>query len=189
MIKKLSYVLIALRISNLCYADSQVVVDSVLQEYKRGLEKEVVLIPQKSKDSSKSNIDYEPCFNEAAIHYNVPSNLLKAIATVESKMNPLAVGYNKNGSFDIGIMQINSHWLPKLQRIGVERGELLDGCKNIQIGAWILSDNIKRYGLTAEAIGRYNSPNPYYKSRYVKLVLAEYNRTKKAQMSLAVKGE
>lgn len=54
-------------------------------------------------------------------------------------------------------MQINSSWLPKLSRVGVKQSDLLDPCTNIQIGAWILSDNIKRYGFGLKAIGAYNA--------------------------------
>jgi soluble lytic murein transglycosylase-like protein len=121
---------------------------------------------------------YEGCFNTASVHYSVPSYLLKAIAKVESKMNPLAIGINRNGTYDIGIMQVNSSWFPRLAKVGIQRGELLDGCENIQVGAWILAQNIKRYGLTAEAIGRYNSSNAYYKNVYAYKVLDKYEEMK-----------
>ncbi len=120
--------------------------------------------------------EYDMCFNLAADHYKVPPNLLKAIAQTESKGNKAAINMNKNGTYDVGIMQINSTWIPKLQRAGIERGLLLDPCSNIQIGAWILSDNIKRYGLTEEAIGRYNSSIPEYKRQYVMKVFSNYKK-------------
>lgn len=121
---------------------------------------------------------YEDCFNEASLHYSVPSHLLKAIAKVESKMNPLVIGINRNGTYDIGIMQVNSSWFPRLAKVGIQRGELLDGCENIQVGAWILAQNIKKYGLTAEAIGRYNSSNSYYRNVYAYKVLDKYEEMK-----------
>ena len=55
------------------------------------------------------------CFEQAAQRYQVPVELLKAISTVESNGNPNAVNKNKNGSVDIGHMQINDWWLPKLE--------------------------------------------------------------------------
>lgn len=118
--------------------------------------------------------NYDKCFNEAGLHYNVSPKLLKAIAHVESKMNPDAIGVNHNGTYDVGIMQINSSWFPELAKVGIQRGELLDGCKNIQVGAWILSQNIKRYGLTANAIGRYNSSSTYFKNLYAYKVLKSF---------------
>lgn len=126
------------------------------------------------KTIDNKNIKYENCFRDASLHYKVPSNLLKAIANVESKMNPNAININSNGTYDVGIMQINSSWFKKLSSVGIQRGELLEGCKNIQVGAWILSQNIKKYGLSLDAIGRYNSSNSRYKMIYTNKVMKEY---------------
>jgi soluble lytic murein transglycosylase-like protein len=131
--------------------------------------------------------NYSNCFVMAGLHYNIPPNLLYVIAKVESKLNPYAFNTNYNGSYDIGIMQINSSWLPKLARVGIQHKDLIDGCKNIQVGAWILSQNIKQYGLTPEAIGRYNSANNYYKSQYIYKIFKEYNRQKNQNTLLSTK--
>lgn len=48
------------------------------------------------------------CFEEAAMRYRVPVPLLKAISTVDSGGRADAYNRNKNGSYDIGHMQINS---------------------------------------------------------------------------------
>ena len=77
------------------------------------------------------------CFEEAASRYQVPSVLLKAISRVESAGNPNALNRNKDGSFDIGHMQINSRWLPKLSHFGISRDQLWDPCTNTLVGAWI----------------------------------------------------
>lgn len=114
----------------------------------------------------------EKCFDIAANHYQIPSKLLKAIARTETKMNPVSVGINNNRTYDIGIMQINSSWLPKLQRVGITQKDLADPCNNIQIGAWILSDNIKRYGFGVKAIGAYNATTPKLQQKYADLVLS-----------------
>lgn len=104
-----------------------------------------------------NSLTIERCFNIASERYQIPNKLLKAIAITETKMNPYAIGRNDNRTYDIGLMQINSSWLPKLSRVGVKQSDLLDPCTNIQIGAWILSDNIKRYGFGLKAIGAYNA--------------------------------
>lgn len=121
---------------------------------------------------SANAMEYQRCFDMASVRYQIPSKLLQAIAKTESKNNPLAVGWNKNRSYDIGMMQINSTWLPKLNRVGISERDLFDGCKNIQVGAWILSENIKRHGFNTKAIGAYNSPTPYYQERYARKVLS-----------------
>ena len=97
------------------------------------------------------------CFEEAGAEYNISPQLLWAIAKNESNFNPSAVNQNKNGSFDYGVMQINSWWYSKL---GHERWmRLNDPCYNVRVGAWILSQCIKKYGYTWDAVGCYNSPN------------------------------
>ena len=124
---------------------------------------------------SMSNVmasDFNVCFRAASNHYKIPEKLLKAIAKIETKLDPYAININKNRTYDIGLMQINSTWLPKLNKAGISREDLLDGCKNIQVGAWILASNIKQYGFNSKAIGAYNSRNPFYQERYARKVLS-----------------
>lgn len=118
----------------------------------------------------------EQCFNIASSKYQIPSKLLKAIAQTETKQNPLAIHVNDNHTYDIGIMQINSTWLPKLKRVGIHRIDLLDGCSNIQIGAWILAQNIKQYGFNLKAIGAYNSSIPEIQKQYAETVLSNLEK-------------
>lgn len=97
------------------------------------------------------------CFGEASRDYGVPETLLRAIAKVESGNNPSAVGKNTNGSSDLGLMQINSSWLPTLSKWGITRNMLInDACMNIKVGAWVMANNIKRHGYNWTAIGAYN---------------------------------
>ena len=112
------------------------------------------------------------CFEIAATRYQIPVQLLKAIAMTETKMNPYAINVNRNKTYDIGLMQINSSWLSKLNLVGINREDLLDGCKNIQVGAWILASNIKEYGFNKKAIGAYNSMTPSYQEAYARKVLS-----------------
>lgn len=104
------------------------------------------------------------CFEEAGNMYNVSPVVLWSIAHVESGFNPYAIGYNKDGSIDYGLMQINSRWIPvlKLSR----RHLLLDNCYNVKVGAWILSNCINKFGNTWRAIGCYNATSESKKIRY-----------------------
>ena len=70
------------------------------------------------------------CFEEAASRYQMPSALLKAISRVGSGGNPNALNRNRDGSFDMGHMQINSRWLPKLSHFGISRERLWEPCTN-----------------------------------------------------------
>ena len=77
------------------------------------------------------------CFIKAGKYYDIPPIVLWGIAYVESSFNPLAVNYNKS-SRDLGIMQINTRWLPVLNQYGIYEKHLYDPCINIFVGAWIL---------------------------------------------------
>ena len=96
------------------------------------------------------------CWKEAEDAYGIPQSVLKAVAKTESGFNPRAKNINKNGTEDIGLMQINSGWLPTLAAYGITRESLADPCTNIKVGAWILAGNAKRHGWNWDAIGAYN---------------------------------
>jgi len=104
------------------------------------------------------------CFEEAGLEYGIAPELLWAIAKTESQFNVRALHYNRNGSFDYGLMQINSSWYKELGR---ERWvHLSDGCYNVKVGAWILDRCIKGYGYTWAAVGCYNGLSKETKVRY-----------------------
>lgn len=110
------------------------------------------------------------CWEDAATRYQVSSALLYAIARTESGLNPQAIGRNSNGSRDIGLMQINSAWLPTLASHGIGERDLFEPCTNIHVGAWILAGNVSRLGYTWEAVGAYNAANPALRRSYVEKV-------------------
>lgn len=99
-----------------------------------------------------------PCWEAASSRYGVPVALLKAVAHVESSNRARVVARNTNGSLDIGYMQINDWWLPRLARYGITHDTLVDdACVNVNIGAWILGQGISRYGYNAQGIGAYGA--------------------------------
>lgn len=112
------------------------------------------------------------CFKQASFRYGVPEALLRAISHVESGGNPFVTNINKNGSIDIGHMQVNSYWLPTLAKYGITQSQLMDACTNTQVGAWILASNIARMGYRWEAIGAYNARNPIKAAIYTRKVAA-----------------
>lgn len=110
------------------------------------------------------------CIDDAARFHHVDARLMHAVAQVESQMHAGAVGYNQNGSVDIGLMQINSSWLPSLARYGITRAHLFDACTSAYLGSWIMSRNIQQMGFTWEAIGAYNARNPAKRLAYAQKV-------------------
>ena len=116
------------------------------------------------------------CWEKAAARYGVSSELLVAIARTESNLDPAAIGRNRDGSRDIGLMQINSAWLPKLATHGIGEHDLLEPCTNIQVGAWILAGNVQRLGYTWDAVGAYNAATPFKRIRYAWKVYANLGR-------------
>ncbi|WP_208951054.1 lytic transglycosylase domain-containing protein [Rahnella sp. ChDrAdgB13] len=123
------------------------------------------------------------CFHEAGMKFSVDWRLLWAIAEVESGFNPVAIGLNiRNGkvlSEDIGVMQINSSWLPTLRGMGITREVLLsNSCQNIHVGAWILANNIRQNGVNWTSVGAYNAgfkeANEAFRMKYARKVYDRY---------------
>ena len=119
------------------------------------------------------------CFKEAASLYSVPEDLIKAIAHVESGNRAELVSKpNLNGTYDIGLMQINTVHLPELQKYGINEQALMDPCINVKVGAWILARSIQVHGSNWRAVGAYNArakDNEYYRKVYVTKVIGALN--------------
>jgi len=147
-------------------------------------------------------------FDAACAHYEVPKPLALAIADQESSMRPwalnvegrtvpcttkaqaLAMGRQALAaglSFDVGVMQINSWWI---RRLNLPLEVLLEPEGNIRAGAWILSQEIKRHGLNWQAVASYHTPltrNPERGRAYAARVLTRLQDSALAE-ALAVPG-
>lgn len=110
--------------------------------------------------TSVAQKDFARCFETVGASSGIHPPLLRAIAQVESSNNPGATNkqhLGRTGSYDIGLMQINSRWLPTLKAFGIGERDLFEPCTSIEVGAWILSDLFRRHGSGWEAVGAYNA--------------------------------
>lgn len=114
------------------------------------------------------------CFVSAGDMYSINPDLLWTIAKVESNFNPRAINYNKNGSYDYGIMQINSFWY---KHLGHDRWmALADPCYNVHVGAWILKQCINKHGYSWSAVGCYNASTEAKRNSYAWKIYKELQK-------------
>jgi hypothetical protein len=117
------------------------------------------------------------CWDEAAQRYGVPAELLYAVARAESNLNPKAINRShlqRTGSYDIGLMQINSAHLRTLARYGIQESDLYDPCTNLHVGAWLLADSFSRRGVSWDAVGAYNAACSQLKDEACNRARAKY---------------
>lgn len=120
-------------------------------------------------------------FMNAAHKHNVDPFMLIAIAEVESDFDDAAICHNRNGSVDVGIMQINEYWFPQLKKHTKNpRKALLSYKYNIDIGAWVFKQCVTRFGDSWKAIDCYNkgASNPKDNSYYNHKVWKKYQQYK-----------
>ncbi|WP_276973202.1 lytic transglycosylase domain-containing protein [Tatumella ptyseos] len=105
------------------------------------------------------------CFEQAARHYHLNADLLRAISQVESQGEAGSIGLNRDAqgrviSRDYGLMQINSTHIAALireHRIHQATDLLRDPCLNIDTGAGILARHLSYCGNNWACLATYNT--------------------------------
>ncbi len=121
------------------------------------------------------------CIFTAAQTYVVPPSVILGILNVEGGRIGQVV-YNTNDTYDIGPMQINSTWVPRLARYwGVSQGTALaeirdNPCINIGVGAWILRREVDKSGDLYSGIAEYHSSTPWLGHNYQRKVIMAMQR-------------
>ena len=122
------------------------------------------------------------CLMAAAQTYHVPPAVMVGIMHVEGGRVGQEVGPNVNGTYDLGPMQVNTRWLPKLAKawkVSIKTARVVvrdDGCMNVKVAAWILHDKIKESGSLYDGIAWYHSATPHRGGAYAAKVIAFMDR-------------
>jgi Transglycosylase SLT domain len=137
-------------------------------------------------DTAKADeVMIENCLKAAADLHHVPAGLLVLLINVEAGRLG-AVSQNSNGTVDIGPMQVNDAWVPKIARhwrasTDASYQALRDSfCANVEGGAWILRQALdEARGSLWEGVALYHSHAPIHKLEYMRLVYAQAMRLKR----------
>ncbi|MCU7927510.1 MAG: transglycosylase SLT domain-containing protein [Candidatus Thiodiazotropha sp. (ex Dulcina madagascariensis)] len=83
------------------------------------------------------------CAISAAIKYEIPANIMLAVAEKEGG-EPGQWVKNRNGTYDVGSMQFNTAYLRTLKRYGIEEKDVAaDGCYSFDLAAWRIRMHIR----------------------------------------------
>jgi len=117
------------------------------------------------------------CLTAAASAHRVPPAMLVVLLTVEGGTLG-RVTRNTNGTVDIGPLQVNTVWVPRVAAHwgtapATTYAALRDNlCANLEAGAWILRQGMdEARGDFWGGVGTYHSHNPGHKALYLRKVL------------------
>jgi hypothetical protein len=83
------------------------------------------------------------CSISAAVKYQVPANIVLAVAEKEAG-KPGQWVRNSNGTHDVGSMQFNTSYLGELARYGITANDVAaSGCYSFDLAAWRLRKHIR----------------------------------------------
>lgn len=124
------------------------------------------------------SIPFLACMIAAASLYNLPPRVLPSIQAVEGGQTGL-VKFNRNGSADLGPMQVNTIWVGPLARYARMSQEVVvtrlinDPCFNIEAAAAIMRVYLtEARGNVMVAIGYYHTHTPDRGAQYQAKVIA-----------------
>lgn len=107
------------------------------------------------------------CSVSAAVKYEVPANIVLAVAEKENG-KPGQWVKNSNGSHDVGPMQFNTTYLSDLARYGITANAVAAaGCYSFELAAWRLRQHIRNdKGDLWTKAANYHSRTPQYNTIY-----------------------
>ena|SRR5437868_1544078 len=127
-------------------------------------------------------VPFVACMLAAASFYHLPPRVLPSLQAVEGGWVG-AVSRNRNGSSDLGVMQVNTLWVPRIAAIArmsndaVRQRLIDDPCFNIAAAGAIMRIYLnERGGDLLRAVGDYHSHTPARASAYQAKVLTAATR-------------
>lgn len=134
----------------------------------------------------------DKCIVVAAKHFNINPLVIKAIARVEGG-GIGTLSKNTNGTYDMGVMQINTIHIPAIQKAypALTWQDLTyKPCVNIGVGTWILRQRLDETDDFWKGVAHYHSKTPKYRDRYLRLVRVQYSKLLKYYLAkLSKQGE
>lgn len=114
----------------------------------------------------------QECFMQEARRQSLPPELILAVMRAEGGRNG-QVTPNRNGSYDLSYMQVNTVKVPELAKVvraspqAVAYSITYNGCANVAAGAYLLRKAINEVdGDIWRGVARYHSKTPSKGSRY-----------------------
>jgi len=107
------------------------------------------------------------CSISAAVKYEVPANIVLAVAEKEAG-KPGQWVRNTNGTHDVGPMQFNTLYLGDLARYGITANHVAAaGCYSFYLAAWRLRQHLRKdKGDLWTRAANYHSRTPHYNAIY-----------------------
>lgn len=140
------------------------------------------------KASPLNSPEVVACAQQASEAFGVPIELIHLILRLEGGWAG-AMQKNKDGSYDLGPMQVNTQWLPRLNKrgIAVTLEDVRDNvCVNVSVGTWLLAHELfVNQRSAAQAVAYYHSPTPKYQHIYLSRAVRILQREVDAQAHTA----
>lgn len=107
------------------------------------------------------------CSIEAAVRYDVPANIVLAVAELENG-KPGMYRSNDNGTKDVGTMQFNTSYLSDLSVYGIRPKDVaVEGCYPYQLATWRIRNHLLQdQGDIWTRAANYHSRTPEYNMTY-----------------------
>jgi hypothetical protein len=120
------------------------------------------------------------CSISAAVSYDIPADIMLAIAEIEGGSPDLKVQTESSNSYDAGYMQFNNRYLSEISKrysYNYEDMALSDGCYAFFLAAWRVAGHIKQdKGSIWQKAANYHSRTPKYNLIYQRKLISKANK-------------